>query len=1379
MSNDALDLAFARHVRQIGLITPEQVNAALQAQSKSTQLGKPISVSEAFVQLGLLTASQRDTLEKKVREQQAGVQQLGPYKLMKKLGEGGMGAVYLALDPSGQRHVAVKVLPRHLGTNAEFVKRFKREAEAATKLKHANIIGAFAAGEDLGYHFYVMEYCEGKPLDSILAVEKRLPVAQALSITLQAARGLKYAHDSGIIHRDVKPSNIIMTVDGTAKILDLGLSKNLEESTVSFKTVTGAVLGTPHYISPEQAQGEKNVDGRTDIYSLGATLYHLVTGQVPFDGATALEILSKHVNTVLPNPQDLREDIPDNAVHVLLRMMAKEPRDRYPDCAQLIADLEEVTSGRTPKTAVLSAALTTIAPSKKALHSKKRPATIRRMTAARTNKTPLFAGIAVAAAAVVVLGVAISGGGTPVESPMRPTPPVKPPVVGKAPDAPAPAFDVATWEKSVAELSPEAQIRAVVARLRELNPGYDGSERHEAGHGRISRLELSHVALRDLSPLRALPRLTQLDLTGTSVTDLSPLRDLKLISLSCVGTKGIDLRSLKALKELKILSLKSSPVKDLAPLEGMELWQLNLRGTSVPDLAPVGRMKLRELLCDFDAGRDTEALRVAADLERINEMPVDVFWKKDKGSESRVVAVPPPTPAPAPEDPARPVVERLKQANPDFDGQSDAKVEGGAIVELTISALGVTDLSPLRGLTGLRRLDVSGYWDPAEKKEYRSALKDLSPLRGLKLESLRVHHTSVADLEPLRGMKLETLDADSSGVRDLAPLKGMALKRLGLSYTLVKDLSPLEGMPIAEMRCISTGASDFSVLKSLQLRNLLADLDPQKDRTLVNDLKLLQWLNGAPVADFLKPGVKPAPVPPPVAKPPPAPVQAGPWKNAVDLIAIVDPARDAVKGAWRKQNGKLVSEFGENSCLRIPYEPPPEYDFKTVFTRASGECCTAQFLVRDGRSFYFEVGGYGNNFSGFALVGGKGSKDNPTHGNFVPKDGVKLTMIVQVRRDRVTALMDDKKVAEWVPSMGEISTDDNFCLDLPNLLGLGNCESNTTFETVQVREVTGKGRIRTTLTTPIDAAFLRTVASVGAQDQLKKVADKLRELNPLYDGEYNMKVEGNAVVEFEVKTDRIVDGWPIRALQQLRRLNLESDSSVLYDITFLKGLKLQELGLAKTRAADLTPLAGMPLLRLQISGTPVRDLTPLLKLPLAHLECDRIGTSEFSPLKSIRTLKTINDQPAADFLKSARESWTPIFDGRTTDFLRLSRGWKVERGAVVNEPDEANAAQTLQEFENGELRIRFEGKDLGSLYFVIRQSDRGGYNLLLDKNQCKSMEGRPHDVVFLCQGDRVTAALDGKAVSFTKVEPSKRGCLQFNAVSGTIRVLSIEYRAAP
>src|SRR5579862_51728 len=260
MSNDAMDLAFARHVRQIGLVTQEQVNTALQTQANSVKEGKPLSFSEVLVHMGLITSAQRETLERKVRDQQAGVQQLGEYKLVRKLGEGGMGAVYLATNPAG-KNVAVKVLPRHLSANAELVKRFSREADAAAKLRHPNIIGAFFAGEDLGYHYYVMEYCDGMPVDKLLLAQKVLPAGQALAIALEVARGLKYAHDLGIIHRDIKPSNIILSRDGEAKLLDLGLSKDLGDSALSFKTVTGAVLGTPHYISPEQAQGEKYVDG--------------------------------------------------------------------------------------------------------------------------------------------------------------------------------------------------------------------------------------------------------------------------------------------------------------------------------------------------------------------------------------------------------------------------------------------------------------------------------------------------------------------------------------------------------------------------------------------------------------------------------------------------------------------------------------------------------------------------------------------------------------------------------------------------------------------------------------------------------------------------------------------------------------------------------------------------------------------------------------------------------------------------------------------------------------------------------------------------------------------------------------------------------------
>jgi serine/threonine protein kinase len=437
MADDAFDIAVAQFAKKTGLATADQVVEAMQVQSQHLENGTPITLAEALVKVGVITAAQRENVEKNARAQKSGVQQLLHFRLLKKLGEGGMGAVYLAEDDRNNRKVAVKVLPRQLAANAEFLKRFRREADAAAKLKHPNIVGAYETGQDLGYHFYVMEFCEGEPLDRLLKREGALPYRRATEITLQAAQGLKYAHDQGFIHRDIKPANIFLTKEGASRLLDLGLTKRLEDKEGSFKTVSGAVLGTPHYISPEQAQGEKGVDGRSDIYSLGATYYHLLTGQTPFDGSTLYEILSKHVTALLPNPQDLKEDIPDGVVHVLRRMMAKDPADRYAACGDLLQDLQEVLTGQTPKTLILDPAKSSVAIPKKAA-APKRPPTVRRTApppqAPRSKKTL----VAVAAGALVVIGAAIllMAGSDP--KPRRtPTPaPPDSPAVAQKPPAP-------------------------------------------------------------------------------------------------------------------------------------------------------------------------------------------------------------------------------------------------------------------------------------------------------------------------------------------------------------------------------------------------------------------------------------------------------------------------------------------------------------------------------------------------------------------------------------------------------------------------------------------------------------------------------------------------------------------------------------------------------------------------------------------------------------------------------------------------------------------------------------------------------------------------------------------------------------------------------
>ena len=346
------DDTFARYVLQTGMATDAQIAHARQKLT-AEPAGAPGTLSEVMVREGIITTAQRETVEKKLRTQASGIQQLDNYKLIKKLGEGGMGVVYLAEDTVGYRKVALKVLSRKYAANPEFLGRFRREAQALGRLNHPNIVAGFNVGEDKGYQYYVMEFCEGEPLDKRLKREKKLQISAAIEIATQVARGLQYAHERNTIHRDIKPGNIFEMLDGTIKILDMGLSKTIGETDSSFNTQAGVTVGTPHYISPEQARGEQSVDGRADIYSLGATLYHFITGSTPFEGPTSAVIMTKHLNDQLPNPSDLRPDCPEGLEHVIIRMMAKKADDRYLNCAELIEDLEQVAQGKSPSSPAL------------------------------------------------------------------------------------------------------------------------------------------------------------------------------------------------------------------------------------------------------------------------------------------------------------------------------------------------------------------------------------------------------------------------------------------------------------------------------------------------------------------------------------------------------------------------------------------------------------------------------------------------------------------------------------------------------------------------------------------------------------------------------------------------------------------------------------------------------------------------------------------------------------------------------------------------------------------------------------------------------------------------------------------------------------------
>jgi serine/threonine protein kinase len=261
----------------------------------------------------------------------------GRYRLESKLGSGGMSTVYLAQDEVLDRPVAVKLLHREIVEEADQLERFRREARAAARLSHPNLVGVIDAGEDEGRPYIVFEYIEGRTLKRRIHDEgDPLPVDEAVAYAIEIGRGLTAAHARKLVHRDVKPQNVLIDPDGRAKVTDFGIARSLESEGL---TATGRVLGTTDYVSPEQAMGE-DVDERSDVYSLGVVLYEMLTGEVPFKAETQVGVAMKHVNEPLPDVQAKREGVSAALASAVDRATTKDPRDRYNSVAEMVRDLE-------------------------------------------------------------------------------------------------------------------------------------------------------------------------------------------------------------------------------------------------------------------------------------------------------------------------------------------------------------------------------------------------------------------------------------------------------------------------------------------------------------------------------------------------------------------------------------------------------------------------------------------------------------------------------------------------------------------------------------------------------------------------------------------------------------------------------------------------------------------------------------------------------------------------------------------------------------------------------------------------------------------------------------------------------------------------------
>ena len=271
------------------------------------------------------------------------LESVGDYDLIKKIAEGGMGAVYQGRHKNGGPIVAIKIVPENTAKNSTLMKRFEREFNAAHEIDHPNVVRAIEFRASATRPYLVMEFVDGESLGQKLDREKRLSEEEAKRIIVQVCQGLHRAHKHQLIHRDVKPDNILLMADGTAKLTDLGLVKGGSEDEFNL-TRTGRGLGTPHFMAPEQFRDAKNADRRCDVYSVGATLYTLVTGHMPFDGNNPLECWTKKIRNDFVPPKELVPDLSERTNWAILRAMSADPVQRPSTCREFVEDLIGTTT---------------------------------------------------------------------------------------------------------------------------------------------------------------------------------------------------------------------------------------------------------------------------------------------------------------------------------------------------------------------------------------------------------------------------------------------------------------------------------------------------------------------------------------------------------------------------------------------------------------------------------------------------------------------------------------------------------------------------------------------------------------------------------------------------------------------------------------------------------------------------------------------------------------------------------------------------------------------------------------------------------------------------------------------------------------------------
>ena len=546
---------------------------------------------------------------------------IGGYSIIRKLGEGAMGQVFLAKQLSMDRDIALKILPPQFTVNEETVLRFQQEVRMAAKVEHPNLVTAYGAGEDNGVHYLAIRYVDGVALDEKLESEGMLSEHQALTIVRKISTALKKAWDKQeLLHRDIKPANIMLGNDGEPQLTDLGLAKSMKES--SSLTMTSMAMGTPNYMSPEQIDGVADMDCRADIYSLGATLYNLLTNQVPFSGSTMTETLMKQLTQTLPDPRNVNPDISEGCVALIELMLAKKREERYQNYSDLIDDLDMVLKHAAPKHELGGGESVLIrAGEVRQKSTSNRIQQVKEPAAAATKQAPTKKPASKIIPIVAVAVVAVGGGLWAMMNKSDST--ATPSTASIAKEEPLTEESITedrgpeTTQASI-DTEDKSFIDPLRAQLIADNPGLTDVDitLEENGHYAII-FDSPHVT--NLSALANL-KLSTLALPGANIQDLSGLEGSSINRLVLNQCKNLsDLSALEKVSDLYELSIIGASFKDLSPLKKLELRTINLRQSQVTDLSPLQGQPLTKVFVSDLASMDLSPL-TSSPLETVGFM---------------------------------------------------------------------------------------------------------------------------------------------------------------------------------------------------------------------------------------------------------------------------------------------------------------------------------------------------------------------------------------------------------------------------------------------------------------------------------------------------------------------------------------------------------------------------------------------------------------------------------------------------------------------------------------------------------------------------------------------------------------------------------------